>query len=144
MPSRRPESPTDSTTGRSRNALTAPALRRASGAASGMQRGSRLAIAAFLVCGCHQQVAPAQPGSAPRDAAANAQLTDTPTADHRALMRQLRNERETRMRERGAMFERIAVQHDYTGEYVLFRDQDVTAFLDLNRVPRIAPETLDS
>ncbi len=56
-------------------------------------------------------------------------------------MRQLRNERETRMRERGAVFARIAVQHDYTGEYVLFRDQDVTAFLDIKdpHHPRYQP-----
>ena len=45
------------------------------------------------------------------------------------------------MRERGARFARIAVQHDYTGEYVLFRDQDVTGFLDIKdpRHPRYQP-----
>ena len=51
--------------------------------------------------------------------------------EHRALVRQLRGEREQRVRERGAIFARIAVQHDYRGEYVLFRDKNVTAFLDL-------------
>jgi diadenosine tetraphosphate (Ap4A) HIT family hydrolase len=55
----------------------------------------------------------------------------TPTADQKALARQFRDEREKRVRDRGEIFERIAVKRDYTGEYVLFRDQDVTAFLDL-------------
>lgn len=77
----------------------------------------------------------------PREGVASAPPTDAQAADHRALMRQLRTERETRMRERGAMFARIAVQHDYTGEYVLFRDQEVTAFLDIKdpQHPRYQP-----
>lgn len=39
-------------------------------------------------------------------------------------------------------FARIAVKHDYSGEYVLFRDQDVSAFLDLKdpQHPRYAPD----
>jgi hypothetical protein len=48
-------------------------------------------------------------------------------------MRQLRDDREKMVRERGETFARIAVKHDYSGEYVLYRDQDVTAFLDLKR-----------
>ncbi len=62
--------------------------------------------------------------------------------DRKALMRQLRDEREKRVRERGEIFARIATKHDYTGEYVLFRDQDVTAFLDLKdpHHPRYSPE----
>ncbi len=57
-------------------------------------------------------------------------------------MRQLRAERETKVRERGNIFARIAVKHDFTGEYVLFRDQDVTAFLDIKdpQHPRFQPD----
>ena len=51
--------------------------------------------------------------------------------DKRALMRQLRDEREKKVRERGEIFAKITTKKDYSGEYVLFRDQDVTAFLDL-------------
>ena len=56
-------------------------------------------------------------------------------------MRQLREEREKRVRERGEIFAKITTRHDYSGEYVLYRDQDVTAFLDLKdpRHPRYAP-----
>ena len=65
------------------------------------------------------------------------------TSDRKALWHQLRDEREKTVRERGEIFARIAVKHDYSGEYVLFRDQDVTAFLDLKdpRHPRYSPET---
>jgi diadenosine tetraphosphate (Ap4A) HIT family hydrolase len=62
--------------------------------------------------------------------------------ERKALMRQLREEREKLVRERGEIFARIATKHDYTGEYVLFRDQDVTAFLDIKdpKHPRYAPK----
>ncbi|MBV8760337.1 MAG: hypothetical protein JO257_23800 [Deltaproteobacteria bacterium] len=62
-------------------------------------------------------------------------------ADKKALMRQLRDEREKRVHERGEIFAKIATKHDYTGEYVLFRDKDVTAFLDLKdpQHPRFKP-----
>jgi len=78
---------------------------------------------------------PAKTESAATDAAGR-----TP-GDRKALMRQLREEREKMVRERGEIFARIAVKHDYSGEYVLFRDQDVTAFLDLKdpRHPRYKP-----
>ena len=66
----------------------------------------------------------------------------SPTPERKALMRELRDEREKRVRERGEIFARIAVKHDYTGEYVVFRDKDVTAFLDLKdpQHPRYKPE----
>jgi diadenosine tetraphosphate (Ap4A) HIT family hydrolase len=75
-------------------------------------------------------------------AAAPAVLADPPkqpgntatapmTGERKALMRQLREEREKMVRERGEVFAKITTKHDYTGEYVLFRDQDVTAFLDI-------------
>jgi diadenosine tetraphosphate (Ap4A) HIT family hydrolase len=56
-------------------------------------------------------------------------------------MRQLRDDREKMVRERVEVFARIAVKHDYSGEYVVFRDQEVTAFLDLKdpRHPRFSP-----
>jgi diadenosine tetraphosphate (Ap4A) HIT family hydrolase len=59
-------------------------------------------------------------------------------SDRKALMRQFRDEREKEVRERGEIFARITTKHDYSGEYVLFRDQEVTAFLDLKdpRHPR--------
>jgi diadenosine tetraphosphate (Ap4A) HIT family hydrolase len=65
------------------------------------------------------------------------------TSDRKALWRQLREEREKTVREKGEIFARIATKHDYSGEYVLFRDQDVTAFLDLKdpRHPRYSPNT---
>jgi diadenosine tetraphosphate (Ap4A) HIT family hydrolase len=67
--------------------------------------------------------------------------TPSQPADQKALMRQLRDEREKKVRERGEVFARIAAKRDYTGEYVLFRDQDVTAFLDLKdpQHPRYKP-----
>ena len=56
-------------------------------------------------------------------------------------MHRFRDEREKEVRERGEIFARIATKHDYSGEYVLFRDPDVTAFLDLKdpRHPRYKP-----
>lgn len=106
----------------------------------GMQRILCLAIVALVACGSSQQAAPAQPSAehvVAQPADAGAQTPD----DRRALMRQLRTERETKVRERGEVFERIAVKHDYSGEYVLFHDQDVTAFLDLKdpQHPRYKP-----
>jgi hypothetical protein len=101
-----------------------------------MQRIHRLAIVALFGCGSGQQVAPEQP-SAAHDASTIAQPTDTgaQTPDERkALMRQFREARETKVRERGEIFARIAVKHDYSGEYVLFRDQDVTAFPSISRI----------
>ena len=64
------------------------------------------------------------------------------SGERKALWRQLREEREKMVRERGEVFARIAIKHDYSGEYVLFRDQDVTAFLDLKdpRHPRYSPQ----
>lgn len=67
----------------------------------------------------------------------------TPT-DRKALMRQFRavaEERNKVVRERGEIFTRITVAHDYRGEYVLFRDKEVTAFLDITdpRHPRYSP-----
>ena len=81
---------------------------------------------------------PKQPAKA--DSAAQNVVGGTPS-DRKALMRQLRDEREKRVHERGEIFAKIAVKHDYAGEYVLFRDQDVTAFLDLKdpRHPRYTP-----
>lgn len=65
-----------------------------------------------------------------------------PSQERRALVRELRAEREKRVRERGEIFARIAVKHDYRGEYVVFRDKNVTAFLDLKDPahPRYKPE----
>jgi diadenosine tetraphosphate (Ap4A) HIT family hydrolase len=79
---------------------------------------------------------PPRADSAATDAAART------AGDRKTLMRQLRNEREQMVRERGEIFSRIATKHDYSGEYVLFRDQEVTAFLDLKdpRHPRYSPE----
>ena len=72
--------------------------------------------------------------------AAPSAASQTP-AERKALMRQFRDEREKRVHERGDIFARIAIKHDYTGEYVLYRDQDVTAFLDLKdpQHPRYKP-----
>jgi diadenosine tetraphosphate (Ap4A) HIT family hydrolase len=94
------------------------------------------------------QIALAEPGTEkPKQAAkAESAATDgggrTPS-DRKALMRQFREEREKEVRERGEIFARIATKHDYSGEYVLFRDQDVTAFLDLKdpRHPRYSPKS---
>jgi diadenosine tetraphosphate (Ap4A) HIT family hydrolase len=111
----------------------------------GMQRIHRLALVALLGCGSSQTVTPAQPSAAHLEVSASAQPTTTAGAqtpsERKALMRQLRSERETKVRERGDIFARIAVKHDYSGEYVVFRDQDVTAFLDLKdpQHPRYQP-----
>jgi diadenosine tetraphosphate (Ap4A) HIT family hydrolase len=82
-----------------------------------------------------------KPKPAKTDSATAEAGSPTPD-DRRVLMRQLRDEREKRVREKGEIFARIATKHDYSGEYVLFRDQDVTAFLDLKdpRHPRYKPE----
>jgi diadenosine tetraphosphate (Ap4A) HIT family hydrolase len=55
-------------------------------------------------------------------------------------------ERDKLVREKGKLFSKIAVQRDYHGEYVLFRDEDVTAFLDLKdpQHPRYSPRSGDS
>jgi diadenosine tetraphosphate (Ap4A) HIT family hydrolase len=107
-----------------------------------MQRIQCLAIVALVSCGSGAQVAPAQPSAEHHEVAAKPTDAEAqaPT-DRKALMRQLRSERETKVRERGEIFERIAVEHDYSGEYVLFHDQDVTAFLDLKdpQHPRYKP-----
>jgi diadenosine tetraphosphate (Ap4A) HIT family hydrolase len=107
-----------------------------------MQRIHCLAIVALFSCGTGQQVAPAQPSAEHHDVAVKP--TDGGVQapnDRKALTRQLRTERETKVRERGEVFERIAVKHDFSGEYVLFRDQEVTAFLDLKdpQHPRYKP-----
>src|SRR6185437_7976411 len=72
-------------------------------------------------------VAAADP--APAKPTAPAAATDT-TDDH-AQWRRLRAAREKSVSARGKIFARIAVKQDYTGEYVVYRDNDVTAFLDL-------------
>ena len=61
--------------------------------------------------------------------------------EKKAQWRQLRQDRENTVRERGETFAKIAVKKDYTGEYVVFRDKDVTAFLDIKdpRHPRYKP-----
>jgi diadenosine tetraphosphate (Ap4A) HIT family hydrolase len=55
-------------------------------------------------------------------------------------------ERDKLVRERGKIFSKIAVQRDYSGEWVLFRDADVTAFLDLKdpQHPRYSPRPGES
>jgi diadenosine tetraphosphate (Ap4A) HIT family hydrolase len=65
-------------------------------------------------------------------------------AEGKALKREFRviaEERDRLVRERGEVFAKIAVHKDYRGEYVLFRDEDVTAFLDLTdpQHPRYSP-----
>jgi diadenosine tetraphosphate (Ap4A) HIT family hydrolase len=78
---------------------------------------------------------PAKAESAAKDAAGQW------PPERKALMRQLRDEREKRVREKGEIFAKITTKHDYSGEYIVFRDQDVTAFLDLKdpRHPRYSP-----
>lgn len=96
-----------------------------------MQRIHTLALVALFGCGSSQPAAPMQPRAAQGSAIAQpADAAGRAPSERKALMRQLRAERETKVRERGEIFARIAVKHDYSGEYVLFRDQDVTAFLD--------------
>jgi diadenosine tetraphosphate (Ap4A) HIT family hydrolase len=72
---------------------------------------------------------PPAPPAKTETAAPNA-AAGTP-AEKKKLMHQMRDEREKMVRERGEIFARIANKHDYTGEYVVFRDKDVTAFLDI-------------
>lgn len=78
-------------------------------------------------------------------ATARAEAPTTPAApmspEQRAQLRQLRDEREKMVRDKGEIFARIATKRDYTGEYVLYRDKDVTAFLDIKdpRHPRYTP-----
>lgn len=43
--------------------------------------------------------------------------------------------------DRGDVFAKIAVRHDYTCEYVVYRDQDVTAFLDLKDLCAVVRST---
>lgn len=83
---------------------------------------------------------PTQPAKPAESAAADP--GGRTTSDRKALWRQVREEREKMVREKGEIFARIATKHDYSGEYVLFRDQDVTAFLDLKdpRHPRYSPK----
>lgn len=86
--------------------------------------------------------APADKGKPATKAESAAGAATTPmTPEHKALMRQLREEREKMVRERGEVFAKIAVKHDYSGEWVVFRDKDVTAFLDLKdpQHPRYKP-----
>jgi diadenosine tetraphosphate (Ap4A) HIT family hydrolase len=83
-----------------------------------------------------------KPKQSPKAENAVADSANRVPSDRKALMRQFREEREKEVRERGEIFARIATKHDYSGEYVLFRDQDVTAFLDLKdpRHPRYSPK----
>jgi diadenosine tetraphosphate (Ap4A) HIT family hydrolase len=82
---------------------------------------------------------PKQPAAAER---AGMDAGGKTPSEKKALLRQLRDEREKTVRERGEIFSKIATKHDYSGEYVLFRDKEVTAFLDLKdpRHPRYSPE----
>ncbi len=80
-------------------------------------------LAALLLLGVIR-VAAADP--APDKPAAPAAATD----DH-GEWRRLRAAREKSVHARGEIFARIAVKQDYAGEYVVYRDKDVTAFLDL-------------
>src|SRR5690242_11495110 len=67
--------------------------------------------------------------------------TATDASARKAAWRQARDEHEKSVRERGEVFAKITTKHDYSGEYILFRDQDVTAFLDLKDPahPRFTP-----
>ena len=84
---------------------------------------NRMFLAALCLVGL-VRVAAADP--APAKPTAPAAATD----DH-AEWRRLRAAREKSVHARGEIFARIAVKQDYTGEYVVYRDKDVTAFLDL-------------
>jgi diadenosine tetraphosphate (Ap4A) HIT family hydrolase len=65
----------------------------------------------------------------------------TAKRQYRALMA----DQNKRAAERAAIFAKIAVKHDYSGEWVVFRDNDVTAFLDLKdpQHPRYSPHAGD-
>jgi diadenosine tetraphosphate (Ap4A) HIT family hydrolase len=58
---------------------------------------------------------------------------DAPAAatDDHAAWKKLRAAREKQVHQKGERFAKIAVKQDYSGEYVVYRDKDVTAFLDL-------------
>ena len=83
----------------------------------------RLAALCLLALTCFADADPAKPD------------------DKKAQWHQMRAEREKLVHDRGETFARIAVKKDYTGEYVVFRDKDVTAFLDLKdpHHPRYKP-----
>jgi hypothetical protein len=106
-----------------------------------MHRIPWLVMIAMFGCGSGQQVPPAPPSSAPHASPQPTDNAEQTPSERKALMHELRDEREAKVRERGQVFARIAVNHDYTGEYVLFHDQDVTAFLDLKdpKHPRYKP-----
>jgi diadenosine tetraphosphate (Ap4A) HIT family hydrolase len=93
----------------------------------------RTHLAALCLLGL-VRVAVADPAPAKPDAPAAA-------TDGKAQWRQLRAAREKAVRQKGERFARIAVKQDYTGEYVVYRDKDVTAFLDLKdpKHPRYKP-----
>lgn len=55
---------------------------------------------------------------------------DTERAE-RAIVRRYQTERRVSQRRLAQVFRRVAVDRDYRGEYVLMRDQHVTAFLDI-------------
>jgi len=101
-----------------------------------------IALLAVLVAGrvvLADTPAPEKPKAPPKaEPAAKSELSK----EQKAQFRQLREAREKMVRERGDVFAKITVKHDYSGEYVLFRDQDVTAFLDLKdpQHPRYTPE----
>jgi diadenosine tetraphosphate (Ap4A) HIT family hydrolase len=96
------------------------------------------ALAAVRLAAADPTTAKAPP---PVKATSTAPNTGGTPSDKRALIHQLRDEREKKVRERGEIFARIATKHDYTGEYVVFHDKDVTAFLDLKdpQHPRYKP-----
>ena len=104
-----------------------------------------LLLAALVGCGANRSAAPHASANVPPRGSPEATavaIADAQTPDvRRALMRQFRAERERRVSGQGDAFARIAVRHDYSGEYVLFHDQDVTAFLDIKdpQHPRYQP-----
>jgi diadenosine tetraphosphate (Ap4A) HIT family hydrolase len=55
-------------------------------------------------------------------------------------------ERDEIVRAKGEIFSKIAVKKDYSGEYVIYRDDDVTAFLDLTdpKHPRYSARSGDT
>lgn len=112
-----------------------------------IRRNGCVSLFALLLASSAVRAEPPPPGPKPaartEPARAEPAKIDVPQ-DRRTLMRTYRalsEERNKLVRERGTIFERIAAGRDYTGEHVLFRDQDVTAFLDLSdpRHPRYAP-----
>ena len=66
-----------------------------------------------------------------RQADAARQAAREQAAREREIVRRHLTERRTRVRSRGSMFRNIAVDRNFKNEYVLMRDQDVTAFLDI-------------